>query len=278
MIISYLHGGMGNQLFQFSMAYSQSRRLSTGLLLDVTSFVKDPMREYSLDLWSGIGGRYTKVVRSIIDIHEDGMPHNPALIEKVTSDSCLKGYWQTDKYFDKYGSELYKIFQPGKFISPESRDTLRLIQQAGQRSVFLTIRRTDYVGNEFHGELSMDYYSAALETVNNGVKDPHVFVFSDDPAWVAANFDIPYTHTIAGNFDRTVKGHLGREDAELFLMSQCRHAVMANSSYSWWGAYLGDLNPEFQAYKRVVICPKQWFGPMSTENPIDIPRKNWTQL
>ena len=79
--------------------------------------------------------------------------------------------------------------------------------------------------------------------------------------------------TIAGNFDRTVEHHLGREDAELYLMRLCRHAIMANSSYSWWGGWLGaDIKAG------MVIAPKNWFGPAFKEDPRDIVPGRWIRL
>jgi hypothetical protein len=279
MIVSHLQGGMGNQCFQFAMGYAQAKRFNTGLLLDPSSFRTDRMREYSLGLWGGIYRRFDLIYDTPIDIHENGMPYNQQIVDQIQHDSCLKGYWQTEKYFSPYSRELFKIFTPFQPMTSISRDVLREIEGCGNRSIFLTIRRTDYVNNSFHGQLPQSYYDLALEYIANAAGiDPHVFVFSDDPTWVGENFHIPYQMTVSGNFDRTVKGHLGREDEELYLMRMCSHAVMANSSYSWWGAYMGDLNPWLLNNKRVVVCPKQWFGPSSNEDPRDIPRPNWIQL
>ena len=138
--------------------------------------------------------------------------------------------------------------------------------------MFLTIRRTDYLNNDYHGVLPMAYYLKAAEIIAGRVPDPCFFVFSDDPDWVTEHFRLPYRTVVAGNFDRTVKGHLGREDSELWLMRQCRHAIMANSSYSWWGAW---LNPE---QDRTVIAPKQWFLDAPGMDTRDLIPDRWIRI
>jgi hypothetical protein len=139
--------------------------------------------------------------------------------------------------------------------------------------VFVTVRRTDYVGNPHHVVLPMDYYRQAAALIATKVSDPEFFVFSDEPEWCEANFKLPYRTTIAGNFDRTIEQHLGREDAELYLMRLCGHAIMANSSYSWWGGWLGaDITGG------IVIAPKTWVGPAFKEDPRDIVPGRWIRL
>jgi hypothetical protein len=278
MIISYLQGGMGNQMHQFAMGYAQAKRFNTGLILDLTNFQTDRMRQYSLGLWGGIHKKYDLAHGSLIDIHENGMPYNQQIVDQITKDSCLKGYWQTEKYFTPYAKDLFQIFTPYLPITSIGRDTLREIETCGNRSVFLTIRRTDYVGNSFHGELPQSYYDQALYYIaDNAGINPRVFVFSDDPKWCEENFRTPFETTIAGNFDRTTRDHLGREDEELFLMRQCAHSVCANSSYSFWGAWLADQNP-WILNKRIVVAPQQWFGSASNEDSRDIVPERWVKL
>jgi hypothetical protein len=119
----------------------------------------------------------------------------------------------------------------------------------------------------------MEYYREAAALIAARVPDPVFFIFSDDPEWCEANFKLPYHTTIAGNFDRTVEHHLGREDADLCLMRLCGHAIMANSSYSWWGAWLGaDIKGG------IVIAPKSWVGPASKDDPRDIVPGRWVRL
>jgi hypothetical protein len=119
----------------------------------------------------------------------------------------------------------------------------------------------------------MKYYREAAALVAAKVPDPTFFVFSDDPEWCEANFRLPYQTRIAGNFDRTEGHRLGRDDADLFLMRLCGHAIMANGSFSWWGAWLGaDIKGG------MVIAPKSWFGPACKDDPRDIVPGRWIRL
>jgi hypothetical protein len=152
--------------------------------------------------------------------------------------------------------------------------TWELILEAGPRSTFLTVCRTDYTKNDFHGVLGLDYYRKALEIVSAKV-DPIVFVFSDEPEWCEENFlgKFQYPMFVCGNYDRTTATHLGREDEELTLMRCCHNAIMANSSYSWWGAWLGA-----DEKGGTVIAPRNWFGSESNEDPRDICPDRWIKI
>jgi hypothetical protein len=268
-MIAYLHGGTANTLFQYAMGYAQAKRFNEELLLDVTSFQRDHMRQYTLSLFPNI--KNTLVTGTVPTIHEGQMPYDQALVDRIKPGDCLKGYFQSERYFKQYKYELQDLFMPGD-LTPQTDKMAQKIVNKGQRSVFLTVRRTDYVGNTYHGEMTMDYYNAALKIISERV-DPYVFVFTDDIPWVRDNFRIPYDMEIAGNYDRTTRDHLGREDEDLFLMSLCPHCVLANSSYSWWGCYLGE--EETFNYNKIVIAPEKWFGPDCHEDPRDVYCSNW---
>ena len=274
-VTSYLMGGCANQMFQYATGLALARRLGVDLKLDVSWYetaTPDQPRMYSLGLFKGVDAR---VVRSLCGriIREEGFPYQPALLENAPRKCSLVGYWQSEKYFFGLRDELRERLLPRQPLPARSIATERAILDAGERSVFVTVRRTDYVGNPYHVVLPMDYYREAAALIAAKVRDPVFFVFSDDPEWCEANFKLPYRTTIAGNFDRTVEQHLGREDAELYLMRLCSHAIMANSSYSWWGAWLGaDVNGG------TVIAPKSWFGPAFKEDPRDIVPGRWIRL
>jgi hypothetical protein len=255
-------------MFQLAAGLSLANRLDTDLQLNVSSFNGDRMRQYSLGLWLGINLSLVQDLPEPI-ICESGLPYEPNLFAGAPKDCSIRGYFQTEKYFSDIKEEVRDIFSHPGPLTERGRRTLLRIDHAGNESVFLTIRRTDYVGNSFHGLLGMDYYLAALDILSEKM-NPRVFVFTDDIDWVAESFSIPYEWHLAGNFDRTTADHLGREDEELYLMSRCRHGIMANSSYSWWGSFLGGDAPD-----RITVAPKNWFGPRSTENPKDIYREVW---
>jgi hypothetical protein len=274
-VTSYLMGGCANQIFQYATGLALARRLGVRLNLDVSSYetaTPSQPRMYSLGLFKGVDAR---VVRSLLGqiIREEEFPYKPELFENAPRKCSLVGYWQCEKYFFGLRDELRERLLPREPLPTRSIATERAILDAGERSVFVTVRRTDYVGNPYHVVLPMDYYREAAALIAAKVSDPVFFVFSDEPEWCEANFKLPYHTTIAGNFDRTVEHHLGREDAELYLMRLCSHAIMANSSYSWWGAWLGaDVNGG------IVIAPKSWFGPAFQVDPKDIVPSRWIRL
>lgn len=269
-VTTYLMGGCGNQMFQYATGLAASRWLRTDLKLDVSRFSSpNEFRLYSLGLFAGVNEAQVRDMSGRV-LREAGMPYSPELFAGLEGECSIFGYFQTEKYFAELKSELGARFLPKQPLPAFHRDMEQRILAAGDRSVFLTVRRTDYVGSDFHGVLSQDYYDRASAFIATKVDSPVIFVFSDEPDWCAQNFRLPYETVIAGNYDRTVPGHLGREDAELWLMRQCSHAIMANSSYSWWGAWLGGADNG-----GITIAPERWFGPASKEDTRDIVPARW---
>jgi Glycosyl transferase family 11 len=275
-VTSYLMGGCANQIFQYATGLALARRLRVDLKLDVSWYetaTPSQPRMYSLGLFKGVDARVVHRLGGQI-IHEGDFSYKPALFENVSRACSLVGYWQCEKYFLGLRDELRRRLLPREPLPARSMATERAILNAGERSVFATVRRTDYVGNPYHVVLPMNYYREAAALIAAKVAGPVFFVFSDDPEWCKANFKLPYPTTIAGNFDRTVEHHLGREDAELYLMRLCGHAIMANSSYSWWGAWLGA-----DVKGGIVIAPKNWLGPaFNKDDARDIIPARWTRL
>lgn len=254
MITTYLMGGLGNQMFQYAMGRASAARLGVELQLDNSSYGPKYRHPYDLPFWSGVTERVVYGDGAYYRVCEDGMPYNPDTLEKITKECTLYGYWQTEKYFDAVRPELLEAFRPRVVRTPveQMSDLIKRLHN----SVSLHVRRTDYVGSSVHGVPLEDYYRHALAAVSEKVSSPCVFVFTDDPAWVSMRLMPTINHTkmlVSG------KGFSGPE--EMWLMSQCQHSILANSSYSWWGAWLND-SPD-----RVVTAPKQWFvnGPDSRD-------------
>jgi len=272
-ITVYLTGGMGNQMFHWAAGRALAYRLGTNIDLDISSFDSDPLRVFSLHLWKGVMNTPTRRDTPCPIIRDYRMPFNPLLFESAPQSCSICGHFQTEKYFSEVSDLLREDFTPREELPASSLETQERIQKEGSRSVFICIRRGDYVGNDLMGLLPMDYYQRAASIVAERVGDPYFFVFSDEPEWCRQYFKLPYRTVVAGNFYRTVEGKLGREDAELTLMRQCRHAILANSSYPWWGAFLGDKQPN-----RLVIAPNQWFGPASSQDSRDIIPERWIRI
>lgn len=176
------------------------------------------------------------------------------------------GYWQSEKYFVDASMQIRNDFS---FVSPldviNSEITNKILHF---NSVSLHIRRGDYVQNakvaEVHGMATLDYYTAAIEHIAQHVASPYFFIFSDDINWVRSNLNLDYAH----DFIEHNRGSDSYNDMR--LMSYCKHNIIANSSFSWWAAWLNS-NEE-----KIVIAPNKWFNnDTSTE---DLIPKSWVTL
>ena len=152
-------------------------------------------------------------------------------------------------------------------LGSRNKELLSLIRTVN--SVSLHIRRGDYVSNpdtnSALGTCSLEYYRHCIEHIASNVENPHFFLFSDDINWVRDNLKIKYPTTVVdGNSADT-------NYADLHLMSNCKHNIIANSSFSWWGAWLNN-NPD-----KIIIAPKIWFA-NSPLTPKEIIPENWLKL
>lgn len=291
MIITRVKGGLGNQMFHYAAGRSLAHRLDTKLTMDLSWFSMieniDTPRHYELgcfnikenfikpgrfalvesrdnlkvQLYNYTKGLYKPRFSHFI---EGGHTFNEDFLE-LKGNVCIEGWWQTEKYFKDIRPILLKEFSYKKTLSAKNQQILEQINTTS--SVSLHVRRGDYAQNKhakaFHGLMGLDYYEAAVKRVAKKVKEPHFFVFSDDPAWCKKNLKLGYPATyVSGNHD-------GSEDMR--LMRECKHNILANSTFSWWGAWLND-NPD-----KIVIAPKKWFA-NSTVGTTDVIPKDWVQI
>lgn len=280
MIIIRLMGGHSNQMFQYAVGRHIAKKYNTNLKLDVSWFDNiadgDTPRVYELGtyaidenfyvptLWSKL---LTKVGR-IKHYTESGFVYDH-FVENLGPYAYLEGYFQSWKYFNDIRDTIITDFS----YKEEPRGANKLVLNKilnDDNSVSLHIRRGDYVTNKntsnFHGLKDMDYYKAALKEIKRKVKNPNVYVISNDPKWCKKNLDLGVPTTIIDN-NNDVTG--GAEDMR--LMRACRHNIMANSSFSWWGAWLNE-NPD-----KIVIAPQQWFNDPSIDTSDLIP-EGWIRL
>lgn len=187
-------------------------------------------------------------------------------IQNVQRGSYISGYWQSEKYFQDVISIIRSDFT---FKIPMAERNSDLANQIGQvNAVSLHVRRGDYAANPItqatHGLCSLEYYKKAIQFMSAYVVDPHFFIFSDDIEWVKANLEIDFPcHYVDHN--------AGRESYnDMRLMSLCQHHIIANSSFSWWGAWLNSRTT------KIVIAPQKWFA---NENKVsDLFPQGWVAL
>jgi hypothetical protein len=289
-VIVGLSGGLGNQMFQYAMGRALSLRLDVPLFLDLSWFEGATDRAFALmpfsisaNLLPADGnvkhGRSAlrEITRKIAHhfftrrlgakvFRERYFHFDPSVLD-LSESVYLDGYWQSEKYFSGFGKVVADDFSLKSPMTRQSREMLEKI--SGSDAICLHVRRGDYVSSPsasaVHGLCSIDYYSKALRFVMEGATDPRCFVFSDEPEWVRANLHLPLPTTIV-DFNGTDMAH-----EDLRLMSACKHYVIANSSLSWWGAWLGR-----DPCKRVV-APKQWFMG-GTRNTRDLIPEGWIRL
>lgn len=165
----------------------------------------------------------------------------------------LSGYFQSEKYFIEHEKEIRSFFSIPKETSKY------LVDKYGDVSTYtsLHVRRGDYVNQPSHHPIcSMDYYTQAIETI--GAKD--VLIFSDDIDWCRTKFKGPGYIFVSGNLDYQ----------DLYLMSMCKNNIIANSSFSWWGAWLCDSG--------IVVAPSVWFGNSIPHDTKDLYPSSWTVI
>jgi len=279
MIITRLLGGIGNQMFQ----YAAGRRLAyihkTRLRLDISEFSHYKLREFSLDCFNinaeivsinKISKLWFKLFpfkrRPAVYYFEKHTQFDPHVLD-LPDNTYLSGYWQSEKYFLDIEEIIKREFTPKNLPDKYNMYLLKNINKA--ESVSIHIRRGDYVSNPqtsaYHGLCSLEYYQKAIQIIRKMVKSPQVFIFSDDIAWAKKNLaiDSPIFY---------VEHNRGEKDYEdLRLMSACKHNIIANSSFSWWGAWLNKNK------NKIVISPRKWFGDPSI-NTDDLIPPTWIRI
>ncbi len=263
MIVSQLTGGLGNQLFQYATGHAAAARAHVPFQIDTRHYdVVDPnypSRPFALDQmaitaprlswptakWIGLSKRLRRMPGRFDILIDRAEGFDPRILE-IEHDTYLVGCWQTERFFADHRTELMREFAFRTVPDARNADYLAAIQ--AQPSVCVHFRRTDYLGpNTTLRPCSPDYYDRALAVMAVAVPDARYFVFTDDPEWVSRNAHLPQDTTL-------VSHNVGAADIEDFrLMSNCRHFIIANSSFSWWAAWLAD-----HPAKR-VIAPATWY-------------------
>lgn len=282
-----LMGGLGNQMFQYAAGRSLALRHNVRLKVDTSFFAEEhngatprsfelgafrlsaakqmaPMR---LLRYSGVRGRIEAAIRPerYVHVKERHFEFDGELWMCAPKNAYLDGYWQSETYFIEFASVIRKDFDLDMQSTGRVGGYFDVIRQVSQ-PVCVHVRRGDYVSNPsvaaFHGLCSLEYYESAVRRVKQMIADAQLFVFSDDPDWCKSKFLVEHRPTI-------IEGCSAHED--LWLMSKCRHHVIANSSFSWWGAWLGGHD------RQVVVAPKRWFEGKALDTSSLIP-SSWQRI
>ncbi|ACT47940.1 alpha-1,2-fucosyltransferase [Methylotenera mobilis] len=288
MLVSRIIGGLGNQMFEYAAARAASLRISVQLKLDLSGFETYDLHAYGLNNFNivedvakkddyFIGApesllkKIKKYLRGLIQLEsfrESDLSFDSKVLE-LNDNTYLDGYWQCERYFIDFDKQIRQDFSFKFAPDALNQRYLELIDSVNAVSVH--IRRGDYVSNsttnEIHGVCDLDYYQRAAEFMRAriGPENLHFFVFSDDTDWVKENISFGSDTTFISHNDAA------KNYEDMRLMSACKHHIIANSSFSWWAAW---LNPSKQ---KVVIAPRQWFK-STLLNSDDIVPASWVRL
>jgi Glycosyl transferase family 11 len=274
LIVSHILGGLGNQMFQYAFARALATESNRQLLFDLRDYSSYRLHNgfelshvFDLDIEEAdadaikrvLGWKASFLARRIVRrpgfsifrgrrFLTDQLPEQIDLSD-VTGDCYLMGYWQSERYFQLQRDLIQREFT---FKQPLSQQNLECSQRiTDSESVSLHVRRGDYVSDPKTAKImrssSLEYYRNAIAHIAERVQKPQFYVFSDDVAWVEAHVEIPFPHTYV-DWNQGSNSHV-----DMRLMSLCKHQIIANSSFSWWAAWL-NRSPE-----KIVIAPALWF-------------------
>lgn len=290
-VITRLNGGLGNQLFQYAAGRALAERLDVPLKIDISEFETYPLRRFELNKFQinaeiatqnevtrfvinqsrfqrsvcrvaiALGVKFSKIPLNENKFNYDGV------FEKIRYPMYLNGYWQSEKYFKSAEKTLRGELCLAKALDETSEKFFFEIQKYS--AISLHIRRGDYLTNPsaaaVHGVCPLDYYYSAIRHIAAHVENPYFFVFSDDQQWAKDNLRIghPVQFVDVNGPDRGVE--------DMWLMKSCKHHIIANSSFSWWAAWLNNYQD------KIVIAPRGWFLNKKI-NVKDLLPKQWHKI
>lgn len=268
-VIVRIKGGLGNQLFCYAAARRLALMNDAELVIDhVTGFLRDReyRRKYALDNFSIPARKATpperlepfeRYRRSIAKltarqkpfqkrkyVEQEGSEFDPRLLDfHVSGTIYLDGLWQSERYF----KDVKKVIRQDLQITPPRDAANREMAEkiASCNAVCIHVRWFDN-SSTFHGNLNHGYYANAIQYILEKVSAPHFFLFSDNPEAALKMIALPAEVT---TFVRHNCGAENNAYADLWLMTQCKHIITANSTFSWWGAWLGEANT------KIIITP-----------------------
>lgn len=260
MIISTIKDGFGNQLFMYACAYSVAKNSGSKLVIDTSFLATSKLRNYELGrlnikydylfhipnyipnfLKILIRKLFQLYIKLIAEKYNERKSYEfDSKVLKLKGSYRLYGYWQSEKYFVQYRKELLDMLIPNYDMTDSFKTMLSKIQNT--QSVSIHVRRGDFIALGFC--LNDEYYKKAIQYIIERIKNPIFYVFSDDIEYAKkmfSNFDVAIEIINYKSIDSTVEDFL--------LMKSCKHNIIANSTYSWWGAW-ANCNPD-----KIVICP-----------------------
>ncbi|HEY5591680.1 MAG TPA: alpha-1,2-fucosyltransferase [Paludibacter sp.] len=297
MIVVSLFGGLGNQMFQYACGKAVAEELGVELKLDITHLLdrtqrdRFTFRDFELgvfniedqiattkevrnfipNLWNSSelikqSYRLIRLLKGNKYYFEKRKFQYEVRIKSVQDNTYLYGYFQTEKYFKNQKDEILKTFRIKTELDSINKSFITKMKD--ENSVSIHIRRGDYLHSPFNLLEIDSYYLKAINYISEHVENPVFYLFTNDYEWTSTNF-------AQFNIDKTIINHNQGDNSfmDMILMSNCKHNICANSSFSWWGAWLNQ-NPD-----KIIITPKEWFKTVNGEDTNnDLIPETWLRL
>lgn len=279
MKIVKLKGGLGNQIFQYAFAKNIEMLIGEEVKLDISAYeirkndsIRKP-RIFEFKIVENIADK--SQIKQICKISHDydllSLQYKLSVqletlinhdyffrrdcsyipIDQISKFKYFDGYWQSWKYVDAVKKTLREELIPRKGLSPKSRDMMEILKN--QNSVFIGIRKGDYssswIVRRKYGKFDVKYYLEAMQYISNLIENPVFYIFSNDIEWVKKSMIFEGFNVHYRDKDEQVS-----DFEELLIMASCKHSIIANSTFHWWGAWLNDYP------QKIVIAPDKWFA------------------
>ncbi|MEI8128407.1 MAG: alpha-1,2-fucosyltransferase [bacterium] len=285
-VIMKLNGGLGNQMFQWALSRMIQETTDMDVSLDMSYFSKHYARDYQLNIFQikpeFVKNPITKFKLNVIwnlrkmlneqkllgySLYSEKQFNFEPRISEIKANTYIEGFFQSELYFKCIEQKLREDF---RFEAPPDEENQKIINKLySVESIALHIRRGDYIQKEryknIYANCSLDYYKRAVDYITKHCSEPILLVFSDDIEWVKKNLKLNHPCVFVSHNTGT------KSYEDMRLMSLCTHNIIANSSFSWWGAWLNQ-NPS-----KIVVAPKKWFNDDEIIQTDVIP-KTWIQL
>ena len=293
MIVVRLSDGLGNQMFQYALALKLRNMYKTKVVFDMEYFQNNPLRKYELGvfgikvepvselipyrypmtLWKRVLLRIYPVdiltgIQYVLErdkSYNDFVPMKNLDVNRIV---VIQGFWQSEKYFCDISAEICRAFSFKKAPNVENENMIQQIKKTNN-SVGIHVRRGDYLtdmgARDSFGTCSLEYYKRGMAYLEKKYGEMNYFMFSDDIDWVRKSFH-EYTNVTYVSHNKCKHAY-----EDMRLMSLCQHNIIANSTFSWWGAWLNN-NPG-----KTVVAPRRWFQNDKIA-PKDIIPSSWIKL
>jgi len=292
MLTTNLKGGLGNQMFQYATGRALAEKTGQTLLLDISGYSdpravnSDTPRTFDLGVFNIKAeiatskqirqikyplGIFSKILRKINKkiLRRYYRDYHPKLLKNLAKKKniYLDGFFQSQKNFKEIRQKLLEE------LSLKESGKNSIVQEFAEKignsnSISIHIRRGDYANDpktkNYHGLIPLSYYEKAISTIKQKNENPVFYIFTDDISWAKENLKMEYQTIFVSGNDFTPQ-------QEIYLMSKCQHNIIANSSFSWWGAWL-NTNP-----KKIIIAPKKWTKTTTKVHPNIVP-KSWIKI